>query len=239
MDVKQNQAIANASAAIGLIEQLGVILEDLNSYKNTLPSIHQVELVGIATRLTSLIKVLDEDENLPSLVQSMQLSGRVSSKVERLRLGGEIIRLRELGRMSIDEIATQIALAPQTVSRFLKYYDSIKDPSEKSRFQRASIFDTTNQLEDLSAMIYRQLAKLESVDPEHHVRYIGELRMTIKAAQEWMDRVSNAQKMDELKSVVAEILMRYVSETDRPMAIRDIQQAGMRTASPSTMALNP
>lgn len=239
MDVKDNQAIANASAALGLIEQLALVASDLGEYEVSVPKLHRPELVIIRGRLDSLIRLLNEEESLPDFAQSLQLSGRISSKIERLRLGGEVVRLRELGRLTIDEIATHVDLSPSTISTFLKFYDRLKEP-QKARYQKASIFDTTNQYEDLGQMIYRQLARLENVDAEHHVKYIAELRMTIKAAQDWMDRVAHANKIEELKAVVAEILMRYVPEADRAHAIRAIQQAGMRTSTPhSAMVLNP
>ncbi len=201
----ETQALSSAGAALGLIEQLENLVSDLREFGLTIPALARSELEVLVERLSAVAKLLDDDENLPDLIKGLQLSGRVASKVDRLKLGGEIVRLREVGRATNAEIAQQLGIGEQTVGRFLRFYDQCK-PSEKARYQRSSIFDTTNQYEDLAAMIWRQLARLENLDNENHVRYISELRQLIKAAEQWMEKINQANKIEELRMAVAEIL---------------------------------
>lgn len=221
----ENQALEHASQALGVLEQLSITLRDIEDTVKTIPATYRVSFDPILERWRLLMEVLEQDDELvPELVKGRKLSDVASSKIERLKIGKEIIRLREVDGLTYSEIADRMLVDASTVSKFCKFYDSQK-PAVRSRYQRTSIFDTSQNFENLGAMIYRSLANLENVDPENHVKYISELRQTIGAAQKWMEQVSSHHKYDILKQAIIDILYDELPEK-REAIIKRFQSVG-------------
>lgn len=181
-------------------EQLESVLSDLDSFVAQLPEEQRAEGQEHLRALRALIDVLDTD-----LAQSPVATGvsLPKDKIERLGLGPEIIRLRP--RMTITQLAEHFNLSEETIRRFLRRYDQMK-ASEKSRLRSSSVFDVFDRLEELAAMIYRQLAILEA-QPETHVKYIAELRQVLDLAARLTKDLYTIRKYEEFKKAVVDILM--------------------------------
>lgn len=205
------KAVQDANAALGLIEQLDELVTDLKAFKDVLPTEHKQELEVYLEKLSILSKLLDDTDEIAF---KDKLIGKKLTKIERLNLGGEIVRMREISKLTVDEIASQLSLGKSTILRFLKYYDKSK-PSEKQQIRRSSIFDTAEQLEKLYAIIGRLLATTELTDSENHVRGISELRQTIKLAKEVLDEDRNRNREAEFKARMVEVLLKYLTPGDR------------------------
>ena len=205
---EHQRALTKAHKALAFMEQFQQVKRDLDELKTVLPRTYRSECEAISTKLGALLTVLDVgEEEIFKTITGASTEGVVRSKVERLRIGGEIIRLRTEVRMSYADIAERFAIATSTVSAFCKAYEQAS-PSEQARIRRTSIFDAGNQYEELGAMIYRQLARLEtSGDAENHVKYISELRQTLKQAEQWMERISVNSKLEQIRGIVMEVLL--------------------------------
>lgn len=223
--VTQNEALERASQALSVLEQLSLTLRDVEQTVQTLPLSHRTDFQPLLERWRAVIEVLESDEDtIPELVKGKKLTEVSPSKIERLKIGKEIIRLREVEKLTYQEIADHFSISQATVATFCKFYDGAS-PAVRSRYQRTSIFDTSQNFENLAAMIYRSLARLENVDSDNHVRYISELRQTITAAQKWMDQVSSHQKYDILKQAIVDILSDELPEK-REKIIQRFQAVG-------------
>lgn len=204
-----SEALQKAQSALSIIEQLELLLTNLTAFSSQLNKLHRDELEVYISQLKSLISALDDNPEDLDLLHFKPLTAPLRSKIERLKLGGEIVRLREKG-YTINEISAELGLQGPAVSRFLKYYDQAK-PSEKAKIHRISIFDTANQFEEIAATIYRMMARLEN-NGEVHVKYIAELRQVIVAAQKFMEQVSDRLQMEKIKEAVIAILIEELPE---------------------------
>lgn len=220
-----NQALQQASRALAVIEQFEAVLNDLESFINTLPQIYYDEGQPLLARLRSLYEAVDVNEGSLESVQMLQRQGGKST-IERLRLESEVVRLSEEKGLSNSEIAERFeALSEEMIRRFLKKYREAK-PSERARVRRSSIFDTYDQLEKVAALIYRQLARYEGQDGNIHVKYVKELRELIRESHEWMDRASERQKLDEIALEVRDIVAEFDEEKAVKLAKR-LEQRGL------------
>lgn len=198
------KALQEANAALGLLEQIEELNANLTAFSLTLNENQTAELSIYIKKLAALSSLLDDETNTPSLLSTNLLSKGLN-KIERLGLGGEVIRLREVNKLQASEIASQLSLGVDTVRRFLKFYDNCK-PSEKTKYQRTSIFNTAQQLEDLNVIIYKLLARTELVDAENFTRGISELRQTIKLAADVLEKSAAKNKEADFRRIMTEIL---------------------------------
>ena len=198
--------IERAVNAVSYMEQLEHIITSIQEISELVSSEYKIELKAIATRASALYQALDTTEEGASLIENgKKLSGVSLSKIERLKLGFEIKRMRDNGK-TYKEIGDYLDISPQKVSQFCKAYDAAP-PSKKAELKKSSIFDIASNMEELGAMIYRQLARLENTDPEHHVKYTSELRQLLVAAQKVMESHSAQRKIDSIGMLVSEILI--------------------------------
>lgn len=219
----ENYAIEVANRALSVLEQLTITYTDLNSEVQNLTLNQRADFAPIMERFKSLIDILCEnDSELPELVKFKELDLNYNSKIERLRLGKQIVELKNSG-CGTKEIATRLNVDTKTISNFVRFYNSAT-PQEKIRIERRSVFDITNNLEELNRQIYRMLANIEH-NPEVHVKYIGELRQVLKFAGDWMQRVSSNRKYEELKEVIISILADELPEK-RALIITRLEKVG-------------
>lgn len=214
MDQNEHQrALTKAHKALSFIEQFQQIERDIKELVVVVPRTYRADLKLIEAKVNGLLQVLDVgEEQIFQTITSAKTEGVTRSKIERLRIGGEIIRLRNEVKLSYKAIADRFEIHEHTVSAFCKAYDQAT-PTEQARIKRTSIFDSHNQYEELGAMIYRCLARLEQDgELETHVKYIGELRQTLKQAEQWMDRVSVSSKLEQIRAIVMEVLLDELPE---------------------------
>lgn len=212
-----SNAIEKADKSLALIEQLEAVLDDMESFINELPKLYYQEGKPILERLKGFYEILNIDS---TNIDALDLNWKpLKSKIERRRLSHEIIRLSEEEGLSHQAIADKVDLSRSTIQKFVKQYQQAK-PSEKAKQRKDSIFQTYDQLERLSTLIYRELARYEGQDGNIHVKYIEQLRKLITEANQWMDRASERQKLEEIAMIVREVLTECTEDQEKLIAQR-------------------
>jgi transcriptional regulator with XRE-family HTH domain len=227
-----HQAIQQADQALAIIEQFESLLEDLEAFVETLPKDHYQEGEVLLKKLQSLYQVINIDANhIDPLEEPIQ---KKRSKIERYRLASEVVRLAEEEGFYQKDIANRLGLSRSLVSKFLHQYENAK-PSERAKWRRYSIFDTADQLEKLAATINRELARYQGEDGAIHVKYIDQMRQLIKESQQWMDKVSEQQKLEEIVRKVTEILSEECPSAEQQARIaQKFEQIGFGKTLPSS-----
>lgn len=222
--------LERAAKAVSYMEQLEHIISSIQGLSELVSAEYSGELKAIAARASALYNALDNTEEGASLIENgKKLSGVSLSKIDRLKLGSEIKRLRDNGK-TYTEIGEYLDISPQKVSQFCRAYDAAP-PSKKAEMKKSSIFDIASNMEDLGAMIYRQLARLENTDPEHHVKYTSELRQLLVAAQKFMDSHSARSQIESIGMLVSEILIDELPEK-RAKVLARFREIGFKGALP-------
>lgn len=199
-DTKINENVYNSMA---VLEQFELLVSNLESYCMALPTEHQEELKLHVQTLKTMVELIDIDGS--TVISQEKLSGNLpKSKIERYGMGGELIRLRREGK-TLNELATQFGFNNRTIARFFKLYDEAL-PKRKLELQRTSIFDSSQQMEDLSALIHRSMARLEGANDEVNVKYVAELRQLIELAMKFAEKMANYEKFEMLKNITVDIL---------------------------------
>lgn len=197
--------------ALSLIEEFYEILAKLKDLEAQVPERMKIDVQGIITEYSNLLEILDSESSPVEIIKTQSLSGNLrKNKVEKLGLSGELIRLRKEQRLTIKEISARYQIDRATVSRFFRYYDSLL-PSQKSAYQRKSIFDVTERLEEMQQIILRNFYRLEGVSDDIAVKYMGELRQSLDLAVKVAEKINNAKEMwrkyEDLKKAVYDILV--------------------------------
>ncbi len=105
--------------------------------------------------------------------------------------------------------------------------------------RRTSIFDTTEQWERLGARMEALYARVETSDYQVSAQVLAEFRKTIESAEKFMNRLSDQQKLDQIRQIVQEILIQELPEK-RVEIIMKLGQAGLRGSVSQPVALaNP
>jgi hypothetical protein len=176
--------------------------------------------------------VNDSEVEFDIVAERRNLSTQSLSKIERLGIGKEIVRLRLENRVSIKEIAEKFSLSAATVSQFLKVYDQAK-PDEQVRMRRTSIFDTTEQYERLNVKLDLLYAKVISSDQQVSVQVLGEMRKTIESAERFMAKYSEREKMERVLLIIQEVLQSELPEK-RVAIMQRFAALGLKGATPGT-----
>jgi len=218
--------IERAHRALAYLEQIEALITSLERLKNRCEEESRLQVEEILARVKALYKALDTVEGEEFIGKGEKLV-TYTSKVESLNLGPEILELRRKG-ITIEKIGERLGIAANTVGRFLRLYDEAT-PSKKIEMTKRSIFNVAENYEELGAMLYRCLAKLENVDPEQHVKYIGELRLLLTQVQKFIDQNTMRSKLEELRMVVIEILSAELPQK-RLEIIEKCRKAGVEKA---------
>lgn len=203
--------VINTSLAI--IERLEDTIESIGNYVElNIPEDTKREYLETRiNELKQLAKIISNSFNPIEISDNVNLSGLTfKSKIYELGIAAEIIRLRESGA-TITQIAKSFSLTDYMVSRFLKHYDSLSKVA-KAKVKTESVMNTTERLEDLMTMILRQLHRLEGVDDEVHVKYIGELRQTLGLAAQISEKITTYQSYQSFMLKVKELLISELPE---------------------------
>jgi transcriptional regulator with XRE-family HTH domain len=205
--------LQKAQNAMAFIEQMELLVTGLEGLSGACRQEDKPELQALTGRAKSLFEMINEGEAEFKLISdgNKTLSKVAPSRIERMGLGREIIRLRTENKLKIEEIANRFDLSVYAVSQFLKAYEKAK-PLEQARMRRTSIFDTQAQYETLGAQIHILLGKVQGIDNQVSVQVLGELRKTIESAEKFMARLSDQQKVDKIRQIVMEVLMDELPE---------------------------
>lgn len=210
--------------ALSLIEQFYEVLEKLKDLEQSAPSRLEADFKQVITDYTFLLEILDSESSPVNIIKNPSLSGNLrKNKVEKLGLSGELIRLRKEQRLTITELSDRYKLDKNTISRFFRYYDSLL-PSQKAVYQRKSIFDVTERLEEMQQLILRNFYRLEGVSDDVAVKYMGELRQSLDLAVKVAEKINNAKEMwrkyEDLKKAVYDILVDELPDKRKEILLR-------------------
>jgi hypothetical protein len=203
------------NSSIGLLEKfesnIEILKECFESISITLPQDIKAVAQNTIEELKQLIAIFEDSFNPLELSDQINLSGNIfKSKVYSLGIESEIVRLRETG-LSSREIAIKFGLAESTIIRFLKHFDTLSAVS-KAKIKSISVMDTTERLEELLGIILRQIHRLEGINDEVHVKYIGELRQTLGLAANISEKIATYTSYQKFKEAVQEILVGELPE---------------------------
>lgn len=229
--------LTKANSALAIIEQVEIICEHLKELEGVVPLRDKAEVASIAARAEALLKVLNQQDNevLNLVRENNSITTLGASKIEKLGIGSEIIRLRAEAKMSYQDIAKRFQLSVATVTAFCKLYDK-SEPLEKAKVKSTNIMDFERTWEDIGAMIYRMLAKLEH-DPEHHVKYISELRQLSSNIEKFQNKRTAQQQIQQIIQINKEILYDVIPEK-RALIAQRFDEVGLgRMLQPNGLAL--
>lgn len=217
---------AELLSALAIIEQFELLHSRYVTLEEKLSGRNKKELEACNGMLAALIEAIDQSNSPIEVLRENPLGGRQwQSIIQRMQISSELIRMRGEPGMSIAKLSEIFAVAPGTISRFFRYYDKAK-PSEKIRMQRASIFDSAEQLEELSVTIQRNMARLEGVNDEVNVKLIAELRQTIQLAALLTEKMANYQRYNAFMQAVYDILKEELPQRRNEILAR-ISSAGV------------
>jgi len=225
-DIVRETTKEDFNEVLSLVEQFIEVRDRLEELRERTSKSVRDDLELIIQDYNSLLEIIDSETSPVEIVQTRNLSGRLrKNKVERLGIAGELIRLRKEGS-TINELSKQFNLARSTISRFFRYYDSLQ-PSQKSKYQRKSIFEVTERLEELQTLILRNLHRLEGTRDEVAVKWGAELRQTlelaVKVAEKINDEKQHRREYEEFKETVYEILVNELNEDQRMRVIEKLK----------------
>jgi len=215
------QPIDKVCTALGMIEQLGELAENFAQLTDYVDQSHRQEYETHVGKLKSVVATLDTDLVSLPIVQGSDQSNKLAkfSKIHRLGIAGELVRLRDTGKYTIEELAVRFDVPAAQVARFFRYYDACK-PSEKAKYRRQSVFEVSERLEELMQIIVRQMARLEAVNDEVHVKYVAEFRQTLAMAANLLEKVNHYYRFQQLITAVGDLLAHEL-----PHRQREITQA--------------
>lgn len=225
--------IEGTERVLGLIEQLETLCQDLTALEEAIPIKFKMELALIRERANAILKIIDEDSDNDAVLEAIKerssLTNTTKSKIERLGLQEQVIRLRHAGK-TYKEIGEQLGVGTYIIRRFCNIYDKLT-PKEQIKTRSRSIMDFVGHWEEMGSLIYRMLAKLEG-DPENHVKYVSELRQLLKSVEQFQSRYSAQQEIQQIKDIIQEILVQELPEK-RLAIMQRFRQAGVNKMLPS------
>lgn len=200
------------NSSIGLLERFE---DNINLIEDCTKFISNIDTRTLAentiAELKQLIEIFEDSFNPLELADKANLSGfTFKSKIYQLGIAAEIIKLREAGT-SMRGIAASFNISDTAVRRFLKHYDSLSAVA-KAKIKTNSVMNTTDRLEDLMTMILRQLHRLEGVNDDVHVKYIGELRQTLGLAAQVSEKIATYKSYQNFREAVQSILASELPE---------------------------
>lgn len=176
-----------------------------------MPLDSQAELEASIARSKAIYAMVNEGEEFEIVAERAVLANQAGSKIERLGIGKEILRLKAENRLSNADIAERFNVSASLVGQFLRAYEKAK-PAEQARMRRTSIFDTYEQWERLGVKLDALFARVETQDYQISVQVLGEMRKTIESADKFMQRISEQQKVERIRLAVEEILLDELPE---------------------------
>jgi len=203
------KAIDKACMALGMIEHLAELSNNFAELEEFIEKERREEYKIYVNKLRAVVTSLDTDVvNIPVIQGNDQASKLAKfSRINQLGIAGELVRLRATGKYSIEDLAMNFDVPATQISRFFKYYDACT-PTEKAKYRRQSVFEVSERLEDLMQIIVRQLARLEAVNDEVHVKYVAEFRQTLAMATNLLEKVNHYHRFQQLIAAVGDLLVK-------------------------------
>lgn len=224
--------IDSINNALIYFEHLEDVRDKLEEVAKHIKGEYEEDIKVILNKINVLVEALEgtEDEEVVNkYLKGAEDLGKTlpKTKIERLGYSKEIITLLSRGETVVD-IARRLSLTESSVKNFKKMYLAAK-PIERIRIRKRSVFDIATNYEELGSMLYRSLAKLELIDPEHHVKYISEYRQLLVLADKFIKENTAKQKLEELGMLVKEVLISEMPEK-RHYIINRLKEIGIGKA---------
>lgn len=186
--------------------------------------------------LYAIKDILEGSYNAVDISDNARLAGhRYNSIIYQLGIAGDLVRLKE-GNATSKTIAEQYNLKVNTVRNFFKHYDQLTQ-IEKSKLKASSVMNTTERLEDLMNMCLRSLNRVEGINDDVHVKYIGELRQTLGLAASVAEKIATYKTYENFRKQVQDILIDVLPERKLEIIgrLKSIQDDPTMKALPSAL----
>lgn len=224
-----NESLTAAQSALDIVafyEEMEGIARDLELFIRTLDRDNRVEGETIHARLSSLCETVGiSDIEKITKGSVTQLSSAYPSKIKRLGIANQIVDMVQQKNFSREEIAKRFGIGVDTVSRFLKAYDQAT-PREQAKLRKSSVYDIQTNMESLHAMMLRAISRFE-MDGEVNARNLSEYRQLLTLAQKQLQEMNTNKKLDELASLIEEVLLVHCLPESRPKVIAEFQRIGL------------
>lgn len=224
-----NESLSAAQSALDVVafyEELEGIVRDLEGFIKNLNREDRVEGLTIHARLNSLCEAIGiGDVQEITRGTATQLSTAYPSKIKRLGVANQIVEMVQQKNISKEEIANRFGLSKDTITRFLKAYDAAT-PKEQAKLRKSSVYDIQTNMESLHAMMLRAISRFE-LDGEINARNLSEYRQLLTLAQKQLHEMNTNKKLDELASLIEEVLLVHCLPESRPKVISEFQRIGL------------
>jgi len=198
---EDNIQSGGAEIALSFYEEFYSLIEQLEGFN--VENFNEEHLASVVMGFKTLLTILDEVP-VKSEFTLDQLPYKCGD-IQRLNIGGDIVRMSIEG-YSIQEIAERFQLKEVLIRRFLCYYNKLST-SNKHKIRKISVFNTTEQLENMLVYIQQQLNRLQGTNDEVAVQYVRELREVIKAASTLSERMVGMHLYTQFTQTVMEVLL--------------------------------
>jgi uncharacterized protein YerC len=203
------EVLESTERVMAVIEQIDTLCIDLENLEQACPVSFRSDVTAVKERALAVRKAVDDETDENTIYKLIKERSAISgplgtSKIERLGLQEQVIKMRSHGK-NYKEIAEQLGLSAELIGRFCKVYDKLT-PTDQVKIRSRSIMDFVGHWEEMGALIYRMLARLEG-DPENHVRYISELRQLLKNVEAFQSKYTAQQELQQIREVVRDILV--------------------------------
>jgi transcriptional regulator with XRE-family HTH domain len=221
------KAEEKALQALAFIEQIENWIKDYEIFRKGLPVEYRGEAEIYEARIKGIYELVGGgDEGAASVIENAKkLSELAPSKIQRMGIAKQLIKLREEQRFNIKELATRFGISTSTVSAFFKAYDEAK-PQEKKRLAKNSIYNIQENMENLHAHLLRAMARFE-LDGEVNAKNMSEYRQLLQLANKQLQEFNNAKKFERLALTIEEILLRYCPKEFWNVIIEEFQNLGL------------
>ena len=224
---EENLAQERALAICAFVEHFEDTIKDYAAFVKDLPKEYQVEAEVYLTKLQGIYNSLDDPENeiASAVINTTTIKEHANSKIKRLNLGKDIIRLYEEQGLSVNDIATRCGLSRSTIKRFIQVYYQAA-PTERNRITKTNVFDLENNMQNLYANLLRQAARYDN-DGEVSAKFLSEQRQLLGFVERYLKENNAVKKMEKIVLVIQEILAKYVPSDVRPLIFEEFKKIGI------------
>jgi hypothetical protein len=193
---------------MNLIDQFERVSREINLY-----AVKNKDLTPLAHELSGLVSLLNTEMavKIPAIEPYYNALADVKaiekvSDIDKRGLGDTILRRIREGS-TVEDLCFEFDLTKGAVDRWLKEYNSLA-PKDRIEKRKSSVFNITEQLEDLYARILEDVENMREVNPDTVQKLNGNLLTCLKMASEIVERFEEMQKAEQLKQEIARIFDR-------------------------------
>jgi transposase-like protein len=223
-----------ALTIIAFIETITNLVNDYGAFVETLNKENKAEAEVYLAKLKALQAALcDSDTNLSkALNENQDFSSKYPSKIKRLGIAGDMVKLVKDKGYSYEAVARQYGVSRESVSKFFQVYDA-SAPAARDKITKNNVYDIEKNMQNIHAMLLRQLARFEA-DGDISVKFIGEYTKLLSMAERQQKEWARMRQMDQVIVVVHSVLSKYCNKEARLKVAEEFKQLGMSNLSLAT-----